>query len=449
MTEKKKDRAGLLLAVLAAAGLLFLAFVAGAWTAWRDVFPYRDHLRSAFIGAKALQSRIRTDRSRPKPRRSRKKVAARPSGVTFHDPARATPGLTLVLSGQNARLIDLDGTVRHAWQMEYEQVRGPGALIDAPADVSWLYWRPARVLPDGDLLAVVHLRHQTPEGLGLARLDRDSRVKWFFHGHVHHDLDVAPDGRIFILGQGLREKPPRGLERLRGPLVDERLFILSPEGALLEDIPLLEAFADSPYRTLAVRTAGERRYDKGDYLHSNSCEIADAGDAARFDFVREGQVLLSLREMSALAVLDPVSRRITWARLGPWFQQHDPDFLDNGNLLVFDNQGDWDRKGTTRVIEVDPRTNGIVWQYPPRGAPPEALWSVMRGEAQRFANGNTLINEQANGRIIEVTPAGEIVWEYLAATAPDPDDDDPVVRTMYTERFPPGTLDFPMNGGRL
>ena len=31
---------------------------------------------------------------------------------------------------------------------------------------------------------------------------------------------------------------------------------------------------------------------------------------------------------------------------------------------------------------------------------------------QRLANGNTLVNHGANGRVREVTTDGEIVWEY-------------------------------------
>ena len=35
------------------------------------------------------------------------------------------------------------------------------------------------------------------------------------------------------------------------------------------------------------------------------------------------------------------------------------------------------------------------------------------GTNQRLANGNTLVTESENGRAIEVTPRGQIVWEYI------------------------------------
>ena len=35
------------------------------------------------------------------------------------------------------------------------------------------------------------------------------------------------------------------------------------------------------------------------------------------------------------------------------------------------------------------------------------------GTTKRLPNGNTLITESNNGRAFEVTPAGEIVWEFF------------------------------------
>jgi hypothetical protein len=244
----------------------------------------------------------------------------------------------------------------------------------------------------------------------------------------------------------VRAEPPRGLGKLVGPLLDERLLVLSPEGRLLDDLSILEAFAGTPYAALVARTAGERRYRKGDYLHSNNVDVVTAAVAARFPFAAEGQVLLSLREISALALLDVARRRIVWARHDEWEMQHDPDFLDNGHLLLFDNRGDYRRGGRSRVIEYEPLTGAIVWEYP--GAGGGELWSGIRGDQQRLPNGNTLINEFAQARLLEVTPGRETVWEYRCDWA-GPWKERKGCVAMYAERYAPGTLDFPLNEGRL
>ena len=65
----------------------------------------------------------------------------------------------------------------------------------------------------------------------------------------------------------------------------------------------------------------------------------------------------------------------------------------------------------SRVIEVDPATDEIAWEY--RGDPPVSFFSFHISGAQRLPNGNTLICEGTFGRIFEVTPSGEITWEYV------------------------------------
>jgi len=44
---------------------------------------------------------------------------------------------------------------------------------------------------------------------------------------------------------------------------------------------------------------------------------------------------------------------------------------------------------------------------------PPSFYSDRISNAQRLPNGNTLINEGRFGRFFEVTPAGEVVWEYV------------------------------------
>jgi hypothetical protein len=117
-----------------------------------------------------------------------------------------------------------------------------------------------------------------------------------------------------------------------------------------------------------------------------------------------------MREMSMIAVLDPDEEHIVWARTGLWRGQHEPQLLDNGRILLFDNKGHRGPGGVTRVIEFDPKTDNIVWAY--AGTAEAPLISSVYGSQQRLPNGNTLIVETNNGRAIEVTRDGEILWEY-------------------------------------
>ena len=81
--------------------------------------------------------------------------------------------------------------------------------------------------------------------------------------------------------------------------------------------------------------------------------------------------------------------------------------LDNGNILLFDNKG---HNGMSKVIEIDPFTQEIVWAY--EGTAENGFYSKVSGRNQRLPNGNTLITEANSGRAFEVTPDGKIVWEF-------------------------------------
>lgn len=62
----------------------------------------------------------------------------------------------------------------------------------------------------------------------------------------------------------------------------------------------------------------------------------------------------------------------------------------------------------------------IVWQCRPADlgyAQPyhsEKFYSCFISSAQRLPNGNTLITEGSDGRLIEITNEHEIVWEYIS-----------------------------------
>ncbi|MFC2154850.1 arylsulfotransferase family protein, partial [Candidatus Altiarchaeota archaeon] len=90
-----------------------------------------------------------------------------------------------------------------------------------------------------------------------------------------------------------------------------------------------------------------------------------------------------------------------------WSAQHEPVLLENGNILIFDNRGPG---GSSRVLEFDPFTLEIVWQY--EGTSSHPFYSELLGTNQRLPNGNTLITESKRGRVFEVTPENELVWEY-------------------------------------
>jgi hypothetical protein len=418
------------------AGLVTIAFVAGALLSAAGVFPGPEIAR-AYQGGKALHDKLTayqdvymSDLWHPARYPDR--------GVTVHDPARVQDGVTLYTSGHEAAayLISMDGEVLHAWRRPFSTVWSDGARAGRKQPDSHVYFRKAVVYPNGDLLAVYEGVGDTPYGYGVVKLDRDSEVIWSYPGRAHHDIDVGPDGRIYVLTHDLVAEPLAGFDNLASPRLDDFLVVLSPQGEELKRISLIHLVAASAYRHLLHTVSA---YATADPLHANTVELITEDAAARFAFGKPGQILLSFRELGAIGVVDLHSERLVWATRGPWLGQHDPDILQNGNLLLFDNYGHYQQpEGGSRVIEFDPETMAIVWQY--AGDAEVPLESVIRSSQQRLANGNTLITESSGGRILEVTREGHIVWQFVNPVHGGSHDDRiPIV--CWAQRLDPNGLD--------
>ena len=265
------------------------------------------------------------------------------------------------------------------------------------------------LLPNGDLLALYVAIGTSPWGLGLVRLNQDSEVVWKYLQQAHHDFDVGEDGRIYALTHEIRTDKVEGHEHLAPPRIDDYVVVLSADGEELKKVWLLGALANSPYASMLSTVPWYIAEGKGDYLHTNSIDVIEGDPAARLPFAAPGQVLLSLREIGAIALLDLEREQIVWALRGPWLRQHDADLLADGHLLLFDNEGAYG--GKSRILGFDPTTLEITWSY--AGDDEHPFYSRVRSAQERLPNGDTLITESDGGRLFEVTPEGEIVWEYL------------------------------------
>lgn len=129
-------------------------------------------------------------------------------------------------------------------------------------------------------------------------------------------------------------------------------------------------------------------------------------------------IIASDSSKKTLAIINADGTAVWKYTIGPL---HDLHQLDNGNLLF---QVNW-----TRIVEVDPKTNKIVWEY--NCKPVESVKRIEVHAFQRLADGSTMIAESGNARIIEVNKAGKIVKQIkLKVDKPHPHRDTRLVRKL-------------------
>ncbi len=333
------------------------------------------------------------------------RIAPERSGVTRHDPTRSWSGVNLSVSGHapEATLFAMDGSPLHRWRFAWWGA-APERLDRDPLERSLPeFWRRVHLGARGELIALF-------DGLGLVKLDRDSRPLWTAELPVHHDLEVLQGGGVAVLSREPRRMPSLDAQR---DVLDDSIALLDAGGRLLRRVSLLDALAASPHAGLLRRREAGQRY----ILHSNTLEILVGRLADRIGAFRAGNVLVSMLGLDAIAVVDLEAERVVWALTGDFVDQHHPTVLANGRLLLFDNAGLGE---ASRVLELDPASGQQLWSY--RGSRAEPFFTRWCGAAQRLPNGNTLISETDAGRAFEVTPDGESVWEFYNPQRAGPGD---------------------------
>ena len=346
--------------------------------------------------------------------------------VTIHRRDEVHGGLNFYTSGHapEAILMDMDGEVLHRWRFDFWE-----AWPDYPVEKDHMmttFWRRAYLYENGDILAIF-------EGLGLIKLDRDSNLIWANPGRAHHDLEVMPNGDIYVLTREAHLVPR--IDK-KTPILEDFISILDADGNEKRRLSLLRAFEQSEYEHFLRPTSKRRGANQQDIFHTNTLAVLDGSLASDVPAFRAGNVLVSMLKLDAIAVVDMDSGEVVWAQRGEFKKQHDPKVLANGNLLLFDNRGAGRR---STVLELDPVDGEIGWRY--RGSDDDPFYSRTCGTAERLPNGNTLVTESDNGRAFELDPDGQVVWEFYNPQRAG--EDDKYIATLFeVVRLPP---DFPVD----
>ena len=351
-------------------------------------------------------------------------------GVTRWERGAAQEGLTLMaFRGEKrggAMLVDMNGKELHRWSLEFSE-----AWPDAPHILSRgaddrIFWHGLYLFPNGDLL-FNYDGGNFPPGGGTVLIDKDSKIKWKVARNTHHDLDVLPDRRIAVLSSSyVQDGIAACSDFFVGPYVADELLILSADGQVLDAFSLPEALCNSEWRATimpqgAYGLAEKLPVETEDPLHANAVDVLTPADAAVFPKAKAGDYLISFRHLNMIVLIDVDTRLVKWTSSGQFVRQHDPDILQNGNLLVYDNLGGSEEGGRSRILEIDPRTQAVVWKY--EGTTDDPFDAPFLGKQAKLANGNVLIASPREGRIFEVTGDARprVVWEYvnLLSTTPD------------------------------
>lgn len=395
------------------------------------------------------------------------KPSVYPMGVTIYHPEKCFNGYTLFPAAENgAMLINMNGKVEKLW----EGLQGmPNKLLPNGQVMGHLgrrdgaygyqdYFDVAQVDWNGQVIWSYnqHEYIEDPENepRWMARQHHDYQREGNPVGYYVPEMDYKENGTTLILAHQTIENKKISPHLL----LDDCLYEVDWQGNKIWQWQASDHFDEFGFTELEKMAIYknpniQRVLPKGtgDWLHINCASYLgpnkwyDLGDE-RF---HPDNIIFDSREANLMAILEKSTGKIVW-QIGPNFSKtgnlepvigpHHTHMIPKGlpgegNVLVFDNGG-WGgygaptpeapkglktiRRDHSRVIEFDPITLEIKWQFSAKEmglkVPVDAyqFYSALVSSAQRLPNGNTLITEGGSGRLLEVTTNHEIVWEYIS-----------------------------------
>jgi len=393
-----------------------------------------------------------------------------PTGSTVYQPEKCWNGYTIFQAKEHgALLIDMNGREVHLWKglHGFPNKLLPGGYVLGHTgerntrfgmqdyrDLIQVDWE-GRIVWQFNEYEYIEDPAEAPQWM--ARVHHDYQREGNPVGYFAPGMDPKVDGgNTLMIGhknmicQDISDKP----------LLDDTIYEVTWDGDLVWEWVCSEHFQEFGFREDAknilsrdpnMRPAGD---GMGDWMHLNSMSALgpnkwyDGGDE-RF---HPANIITDGRETNIIFIISKETGQVVW-KVGPNYDetselkalgwiigQHHAHMIPRGlpgegNILVFDNGG-WAGYGTpnpgsptgaknalrdySRVLEFDPVTLKIIWQYTPAEAglvhPTDSnrFYSPFISSAQRLPNGNTLIAEGSGGRIIEVTADHQLVWEYIS-----------------------------------
>lgn len=291
-----------------------------------------------------------------------------------------------------AILIDSHGKLLHTWQYSYDHLKNAGATTTSYKPRSELNQLPHGFLPleDGSVIVA------TDFAQAAQRFDWCSNIVWTLKGDYHHAIGPSLD------------KPVAWFINNWEP--DQLSFVeaSTETGKILRRISLMDIYRANPdIDIIGIKQKDRKQEWLFDPLHANDVEPLPSAYARAFPSFSGGDLVISLRSLNLLFVVDPDSLKIKWWRMGLARRQHDPDWHPDGTISILDNNMN---RAISRITSIMPEkyTKKVIYD-----GKEERFYTEHQGKHAILPDGNILIVSSQQGRVFEVTPDDDVVFDFL------------------------------------
>ncbi len=390
-------------------GVAFVAYSAGIF-ALHQHMEHTKYLTDAFdAGAALYEKKEHKEPHGPRlPEISSEELMSHIKTTWDHKYARSDYNIVTIHLSTTAYLVDMSGKIVYKWSLPYADA-WPTPFINNTVDSRYTGFSEAAVFPNGDLLVSYVGEGDTPWGYGMLKMDKDSHVIWRYDDNTHHEFYIDKEfGNIYTLVHHWRVNPIMGMKDLWYPLLEDFVAILSPDGHELRKFSILESFRGTPYES-QLKPWDIKNWD---ITHGNSVTKLEPEMAAAFPTLRPEDIVVSLRNISLIAVIDPITLKVVKTFTGPWKGQHSAKLDPDGTIVFMNNIAGWKDNSInfSSVFKLDPITSEVIWSH--GSDDKDLIYNYYYGRVQVLPNANILVTSPNDHRAFEVTPTHKIVWNF-------------------------------------
>ena len=370
-----------------------------------------------------------------------------PTGLLKYDKEKTFNGYVLLAPylGKDIYLIDNDANIVHKWETPYT----PGAH--------------AVLLENGNVLTAGVLPNPPIYFGGTGGLIReltwDNQVVWEYKLDTpteiqHHTFDRMPNGNTLIL-YWEQKSWDDAIAKGRDPKKAFPTGVISQYDTRTEKQPIMGIWPDAvrevdksgktvwEWHVWDHLGMGPDKINLNYTLPPSFGSIYAGPDFSHFNTVQylpeTDQVLLNSRNFGEFFIIDHKTGNIVYRWGNPstygagrapggymddgdqiLFGAHHANKQPNGNITIFDNGTLRPSGNYSRILEMDPKTGKIVWQFGPSlgWTIPNSFYASFQGGVQKLPNGNYFVTSTMNGHLFEVTGDKKVVWEFLNPVGP-------------------------------
>ncbi len=311
-----------------------------------------------------------------------------------------------------AWVVNRKGEVLYSWPLELDGLFGDVKGFIGKVKPENFYPVGLQLQNDGSIVATFHARDMFPYAAGMAHIGPRGEILWKSWDNSHHWFRTDDKGMIFApvqIQRKLKYLPGTKLTvECKTPIYDDGIRIRRPDGTVERTMSVLNIIAKSGYPGLLYGLRSDC-----DATHVNSVDLVTPEIAAKISGTAAGDFLISLREQSAIAILDQQDGHVKKLVSGRTAAQHSAHFMADGTVVVFDNRGGPPETGGSRIARINMNTGDVRTIFPGTDAKPLLpFYSSMASQVEISPDGKRLmVSSVDESRNFEIdAESGKPLW---------------------------------------